>query len=223
EKKTLKIDPPAVETPVAEVPIIEAPTVDITPKDEPKPVADPPPPIETAPALEEESPFADEPPDYISDLDEPAFEPPVAPEPVRERLTAPPVRLTRLSADELDHFEDKKLDDGYEDKLGIVGDDLLPIKSSEHLIEALFGDVYAPPVAPVRPTTNGSSHAAAVVPTLEATKLRDEMAPKQEDIELPALTADPTEEELLAYANAHPSVRAAMRIFRAKIIEVERH
>ncbi|MEQ1922576.1 MAG: hypothetical protein ABL952_08710, partial [Pyrinomonadaceae bacterium] len=159
---------------------------------------------------------------YINDVEEPVFEPPVAPEPVIERFTALPVRLARLSADELDHFEDKKLDDGYEDKLGIVGDNLLPIKDSDKLIEALLGEVYTPPVAPVRAVTNGYSQATAVVPTLEAIKLRDEMVPQQEDIELPALTADPTEEELLAYAKAHPSVRAAMRIFRAKIIEVDR-
>ncbi len=219
EKKTLKFDPP-----VAEVSVIEEAPVESTPKLDPKPVAEPTPPVETAPTKEEESPFADEPPDYINDLEEPAFEPPVAPEPVMERFTAPPVRLARLSADELEHFEDKKLDDGYEDKLGIVGDDLLPIKGSNKLIEALFGEAIAEPVIEPRsrPATNGSSQAAAVAPTLEATKLRDEMVPKQEDIELPALTADPTEEELLAYANAHPSVRAAMRVFRAKIIEVDR-
>ena len=141
---------------------------------------------------------------------------------MKERFAPPPVRLARLSADELEHFEDKKLDEAYEAKLEIVGDDLLRIKDSDKLIEALLGEVYVPPVAPVRPVTNGSSHATAAAPTREATKLRDEMVPKQEDIELPALTADPTEEELLAYANAHPSVRAAMRVFRAKIIEVDR-
>lgn len=222
EKKTLKIDPPVVDLPVVEAPIIKAPPVDVTPKDEPKPEVDPAPPVETAPAFEQESPFADEPPDYITDLDEPVFEPPVATESVKERLTTPPVRLARLSADELEHFEDKKLDEAYEAKLEIVGDDLLPIKGLDKLMEELFGEVFTPPVAPVRPITNGSSHATAVVPTLEATKLRDEMVPRVEDVELPALTADPTEEELLAYANAHPSVRAAMRVFRAKIIEVDR-
>ncbi|HRI05123.1 MAG TPA: DNA polymerase III subunit gamma/tau [Pyrinomonadaceae bacterium] len=224
EKKTLKIDPPVAEVSSIEATVIEAPPVELTPKADPKPIADPTPQIETSPAFEQESQFADEPPDYISDLDEPVFEPPVAPEPVKERFTAPPTRLARLSADELDHFEDKKLDDAYEAKLGIVGDDLLPFKSADKLIEALFGETIVDPVIEPRqrPVTNGSSSAAAVAPTLEAIKLRDEMVPKVEDVELPALTADPTEEELLAYANAHPSVRAAMRVFRAKIIEVDR-
>ncbi len=215
EKKTLKIDPPVNKTPIAEPPRVEIPVA------EPEPL----PTVESAPSVEERSPFADEPPDYIQDLDEPPVEPEQMPEPMRQPVRerpAPPVRLARLSADEMEHFEDKRLDDAYEAKLEIVGDDLLPIRDPDALIASLLGGTITPPVPVQRPASNGSSHAAAVVPTLEAAKLRDEMAPKQEDIELPALTADPTEEELLAYANAHPSVRAAMRVFRAKVIQVDR-
>ena len=34
--------------------------------------------------------------------------------------------------------------------------------------------------------------------------------------------SEPTDEELLAYAAAHPTVRAAMRVFRGKILEAKK-
>ena len=41
-------------------------------------------------------------------------------------------------------------------------------------------------------------------------------------VELPKLSENPTEEELFAYANAHPDIRKLMRIFRAKVIGVNK-
>lgn len=54
------------------------------------------------------------------------------------------------------------------------------------------------------------------------------MIPKDRDIDtarpLPELSEDPTKEELMAYANALPSVRLARQIFRgAEIVEVRKH
>ncbi len=37
---------------------------------------------------------------------------------------------------------------------------------------------------------------------------------------LPELGENPSEAELIAYAEAHPIVRKAMRIFRARVVEV---
>ena len=44
----------------------------------------------------------------------------------------------------------------------------------------------------------------------------------EEEIPLPDLSDDPSDEELLAYAQAHPAVRRVMRTFRAKIVKVEK-
>jgi hypothetical protein len=49
-----------------------------------------------------------------------------------------------------------------------------------------------------------------------------DVRPEEADIPLPELSDDPTEEELLAYAKAHPAVRRVMRTFRAKIVKVEK-
>ena len=40
--------------------------------------------------------------------------------------------------------------------------------------------------------------------------------------ELPRIGPDATEEEMLAYAKAHPAVRAALKVFRGKIVRVTR-
>jgi hypothetical protein len=40
------------------------------------------------------------------------------------------------------------------------------------------------------------------------------------DVELPDIGEHPTEQQLTAYANAHPAVRAALKVFRGKIVSV---
>src|SRR5580765_1400872 len=165
----------------------------------------------------------DEPPDEYVGGDEPAFEPPpVAKAPVIQQFTPPPIRLPRLSAEELEHVDDTRLDDAYEEKLVFSGDDLMPIDGSDELIKTLFGEAYIPPVPALRPAaTNGGSGAAAV-PAFDIAKLRSEIAPEDEAVEIPVLGPDPTEDELVEFAKAHPSVRSAMRVFRAKIVEVKK-
>jgi hypothetical protein len=39
---------------------------------------------------------------------------------------------------------------------------------------------------------------------------------------LPELSDDPSDEELLAHAQAHPLIRHALRTFRAKIVEIKK-
>ena len=42
-----------------------------------------------------------------------------------------------------------------------------------------------------------------------------------DETELPELSDNPTQEELLKYVHAHPLVKKALRIFRGKIVEVK--
>jgi len=129
------------------------------------------------------------------------------------------LRLPRLSSDELEHTDDPRLDDAYEEKLRVTGDDVLPIKNVEKLMEIL--GLQSPNALSVAPAfSNGS--AAAAAPAYDASQLRNEIMPAVEPVELPVLSSDPTEAELLAYAEAHPTIRAAKRIFRAKIVDVRK-
>ena len=153
-------------------------------------------------------------------IDEPLAEGfPVVKASIAESFT-PPVRLPSLSSAELEHADDTRLDDAYEEKLRFTGDDLLPIKSVDTIVEIFLGVRNASVVkSPQKAASSGVATAAA--PAFDVAKIKDEIAPKQV-VELPVLGSDPTEAELLEYANAHPSVQAAKRIFRAKIVEVKK-
>ncbi|HEV7700824.1 MAG TPA: AAA family ATPase, partial [Pyrinomonadaceae bacterium] len=132
----------------------------------------------------------------------------------RETSPIAPVRLARLSSEELAHFDDTKLDDAYEEKLYFTGDDRMPIRSAAS-IAATFA-----PAEPVR-SSNGSSGTAAA-PAMDVSHMIADLDLEDEAVDLPELSDDPTEDELLAYAKAHPAVRRAIRVFRGKITKVER-
>jgi DNA polymerase-3 subunit gamma/tau len=154
-------------------------------------------------------------PDEPEPIDEPldetlSKEPPTVP-----AFTAMPVRLAPLSSIELEHIEDTKLDDAYEEKLAVTGDDLLPIVTAQRIAEKLLG-VSAAPQQTV--SLNGRA-AAATAPAMDLSSV---LPQPEENVEIPVLSDDPTEKELLAYAEAHPAIRNAKRVFRAKIVEVKR-
>ncbi|MFN0278569.1 MAG: DNA polymerase III subunit gamma/tau [Pyrinomonadaceae bacterium] len=145
--------------------------------------------------------------------------------PVRAPVVEPfisSVRLPNLSSEDLEHIEVEKLDNAYEEKLRLTGDNLLPIITATAFVDSLFG--IKPVIFPNASRSNGAAlgGATAAAPAFEVTQLKNEIASKQDAVELPILSSDPTEGELLEYANAHPSVQAAKRVFRAKIVEVKK-
>ncbi len=176
-----------------------------------------------------DSELLDEPPDYITDLPEPVSEPlppsngvVSATEMIRElsqnAATSFPVRLPPLSADMLEHTDDTRLDAGYEEKLTWSGDRLMPINGASELVERYFGSEQFSPSATAAPNGGAATAPARIV---DVTSIAPRFEPI-EDVELPILSDDPSEAELRAYAEAHPAVRAATRVFRAKIVEVKK-
>jgi hypothetical protein len=129
------------------------------------------------------------------------------------------VRLPVLSSDDLAHFDDSRLDDLYEEKLSLTGDDLRLIDNAAELVAPL---IPAPATRQTAGMANGNGSAAAVVPAFDVEALRNEISPEINEVEIPELGDDPTDEQLLEYARAHIGVRTAMRVFRAKIVEVKR-
>ncbi len=205
--------PPTIESlpPVSDA-IPEKKTLKVEHEAQPE-SAEPPPPED----------FPEPPEEFYGFEDSPPFvEPPVDIRPKAAERTTPPVRLLSLSAEEMEHFDDARIDGAYETKLLLSGDDLLPFADSEKLIETLLSDIYVA-ATPVQRTvaTNGNSGAAAQ-PAFDVAKFRNDISPMEPDVELPILGPHPTDEELRAFAVAHPSVRAAMRVFRAKIVEVKK-
>lgn len=155
-------------------------------------------------------------------FDDPPPEPDIeisAPQPVidLDRFASMPVRLPPISSEELDHIEDEWLDEAYERKLSMSGDDLLPIVDAAKLALAVHGRKSAEATGPI--IRNGGT-AAAVKPALEIPDLAPSYGEDSEPSELPILGDSPTKEELFAYAQAHPAVKRAMRVFRAKLTDV---
>lgn len=128
------------------------------------------------------------------------------------------IRLPSLTSDDLRHFDDKKLDESYEEKLIITGDHLVKLEGIDQLLRQF--SVAELPI-PKRELP-GSVQLAMGAAAVNGAKMKAEFIPDEEEIELPELTESPTEEELAAYARAHPTVRAALRVFRAKIVEVRK-
>ena len=166
----------------------------------------------------------DEPPEDMSFYDVPMDIPDDLPVPPKrpERLDSvrsmPTARLASLTSEELEHFDDPRLDDGYEEKLAFSGDRLVPLASAKELIEDLFG---VEEMLPVRSSaTNGT--AAATAPKRDMSYLIPDLGRSEKPVEMPVLSAEPDSAELLKFAESHPTVRTAMRVFRATVVEAKR-
>jgi DNA polymerase III subunit gamma/tau len=126
----------------------------------------------------------------------------------------PPKYFVPISTDDFTHVEDAKLDTAYEERLKRDGDNLKPIKNASSIIADLTGETASKQTT----STNGTATAPA------KTKPRNDLIPtfEIESNEIPILPENPTEPELLHYAENHPKVKSALRIFRGKIISVEK-
>lgn len=122
-----------------------------------------------------------------------------------------PVKLPPISSDDLAHFDNKFLDPLYERVLAWNGERSGPIPNAEKLIRQLFGDR---PEAAVVVASNGTAATPARTPL--SIQIPD-FAESEESGEIPVLSDNPSEAELMAFANAHPSVQRVRRIFRAKV------
>ncbi|MDM7922483.1 MAG: hypothetical protein QUS14_09290, partial [Pyrinomonadaceae bacterium] len=121
-----------------------------------------------------------------------------------------PAKLPPIEADELTHYEDGKLDEAFETALERSGEVLGPIRNASGLVDILTGKAAAEAEKRAERERDLSAYAPP------------ELEPIDDNAPLPELTDDATDEELMAYAKAHPAVRRAMRIFRAQVVEVKR-
>jgi DNA polymerase-3 subunit gamma/tau len=130
-----------------------------------------------------------------------------------------PVRLPPIASEELEHVEDQWLDDAYERKLLFSGDSLAPILSVRPFVAALVVEPSNGSQTPVVAATTASSSSTAAVAMALSETVEVVNSP---EIDLPKLSENPSEQELTTYANAHPAVRNALKVFRGKIVRVSR-
>jgi len=146
-----------------------------------------------------------------------------APEPADEQsssfsdlsfVNSLPVKLPPIASEDLEHFDDKFLDPLYERALAWSGESLGPIPNADGLIKKLLGDRIQ-----VVASANGSAAAPARAPL--NIQIPD-FAETDEPGEILVLSTDPSDSELLAFANAHPSIQRVKRIFRARVTGTSR-
>jgi len=229
EKKTLTIDFPLEEVPFAvSSSAISALAIEKT--------------EETQSALPESVPHSDfnlpthpvsqieEPENLFSDSEAESFPPPIQPEeslvPAVEswakRLESMPVKMPQITAEELEHVEDAWLDADFERKLLQSGDNLASIKNIYRLVESLLENASQNPFADGSETKN-AGNGTAFAPAKEKSSFAMPVFEEEEiSNEMPVLPENPTDEQMWQYAENHPLVKKAMRIFRGKIIEVRR-
>lgn len=127
--------------------------------------------------------------------------------------------LPEIDPEDLEHVEDPWLDNAFDERLLASGDDLMPIPNAVNIAaEALSGNRARAAAA------NGSSNGGGTPEPIarDTPVYTPPVFDEEPAADLPALSDNPTEEELFAYANAHPVVRKALRIFRGTIVEVKK-
>jgi DNA polymerase III subunit gamma/tau len=138
-----------------------------------------------------------------------------------------PIKMPPISAEELEHIEDTWLDDAYERRLQKLGDDLAPIKNASKIVEFLLGENQPNGGFAARVEfSNGSGAASAGAAFAPAKNKPNFVIPdfgeEEESGEIPVLPENPTEEQMWNYAENHPLIKKALRIFRGKLVEVEK-
>ncbi len=217
EKKTLKVDFPLDEIPfpVSGDAISEIKAEKPAAETETAPEKDVP-PIDFIPTFDEFPPIEET---YFEPESEIAAAPTFA-EHAAKIIEAMPIKMLPISSEDLEHVEDGWLDEAYERRLQQLGDDLRPIANASQIVEILFADSRDVNLSARIETSNGTATAAA--PAKIKTNIVIPDFSENESSEIPVLPENPTEEQMWEYANKHPIVKKALRIFRGKLIAVKR-
>ncbi len=126
--------------------------------------------------------------------------------------------LPSIDSEELEHIEDIWLDTAFDEMLLRSGDNLNPINDAAKIVQAALG-----PIANDEASTTKGSNGTAAAPARERSVVYTPPVFEQEPAsEQRILSENASEEELFAYANEHPVIKKAMRIFRAEIVEVKK-
>lgn len=139
-----------------------------------------------------------------------------------------PVKLEPIDAEELEHIEDKWLDQAFESRLLQEGDDLKLIRNAGKIVRMLL-DIGESESVSVKFEQSARSNGSGVR-TLpgqskenKALEIVSELARTEEiDETMPVLPENPTDEDLWRYAENHPKVKKVLRVFRGKLVEVKR-
>jgi len=126
-----------------------------------------------------------------------------------------PVKLPPIASEDLEHFDDKRLDAQFDRKLEILEENG-PIPQAAELVRRAIGQ------GSVRTqTVTVSNGGSAAVPARAPLNIQiPDFSADENEVELPWPGDGATEEQLIAYANSQRPVRLLRRVFRAKVTAV---
>jgi len=120
------------------------------------------------------------------------------------------VKVAPISAQELEHFPDDKLDEAFRVRLLREGERLFPIPCASAIVAPVISSVGAEPASE---TAGSPRHDIDI----RLPEVRIQTGP------VALLPDNPTDSQLTAFAESHPDVQKVLKVFRAKIIEVRKN
>ncbi|HEY0460200.1 MAG TPA: DNA polymerase III subunit gamma/tau [Pyrinomonadaceae bacterium] len=163
-------------------------------------------------ATNNDAPSADE---------EPSPKPQISNSKLADIIASMPVKMLPITSEELEHFDDDKLDAAYENKLLRAGDNLFPIAGAAGIAGELIGAGQSNGFPATSENRNAAGTAVAAAKAKPVFDIPNFDTDDDSD-ELPVLPENPTQAEMMAYAQKHPSVKKVLRAFRGKIVEVKK-
>lgn len=130
------------------------------------------------------------------------------------------IELSQITSEELEHIEDNWLDSAYEKKLLLSGDELSFIPNASKIVESLIGN--STKEIDIQSQISNGNSAVGFAPARDISHLIPQLNEEEISEEIPVLPDNPTEAELYKYAESHPLVKKALKIFRGKILEVKK-
>ena len=137
-----------------------------------------------------------------------------------------PIKLPPISSEDLEHVEDELLDKEFEAKLQKEGDDLGVINNAHEIVKSLLNKYEKGVPSPQAEITDGKdldAHVAGVVRNKALNIVSEIAAIEEMDETIPSLPKKPTKKEMWQYAENHPLVKRVKRVFRGKLVKVERN
>ncbi len=131
-----------------------------------------------------------------------------------------PIKLLPITSEELEHIEDNYLDSEFERKLRQSGDNLSLIKNAAEIAASLIGENDSNGNSIAFDSVKNGNGAAFAPAKSKPSFVIPELDTEESSDEIPVLPENPTEEEMWHYAENHPLVKKALRIFRGKIVEI---
>lgn len=121
------------------------------------------------------------------------------------------IKVAPISSEDLEHFQDEKLDEAFRLRLLREKENILPIRNASAIVLPII-QAAQQEISPLEESSASTSTRPVI--ELVAPEINISAGPRA------VLPDNPTKSQLEAFAETHPEVQKVLKVFRAKIIEV---